>query len=141
MPPPNHRHTVHRFHHRLPSTLEGINEAIKHLTDFIKETDLQTNFFALVYLVREALNNAVIHGNKMSPKKNVQCDVQVEGSDISITIMDEGDGFHWQEVASRKPPKPDSPSGRGVYSLQQYGYSMHYNDKGNILYLNKEGNC
>ena len=78
MTPTSHRHTVHRFHHRLPSTFEGINEAISHLTDFIKETDLQTNFFALVYLVREALNNAVIHGNKMSPDKNVHCDVQGE---------------------------------------------------------------
>lgn len=132
---------MQRFHYRLPSSFEGINEAIGQLTDFIKEIKLETNFFALIFLIREALNNAVIHGNQMNPGKEVQLDVQVEGSHISITIIDEGEGFHWREIASRPPVKPEKTGGRGVYCLQQYGYTMHYNDKGNILYLNKEVSC
>lgn len=130
-----------RFHYRLPSSFEGINDAVGHLTDFIKEIKLETNYFALIFLVREALNNAVIHGNKMSPAKDVELDVQVDGANLSITIIDEGEGFHWREIAKRPPVKPENPGGRGVYCLQQYGYSMQYNDKGNVLYLSKETAC
>ncbi len=129
---------IHRFHHRLNSTFGGVNDTVGQLSDFIKEIELETNLFALMYLVREALNNAVIHGNKMDPDKEVHIDVQVEDSDISITISDEGEGFHWRQISSLVPVQPEETSGRGIYSLQQYGYSMRYNDKGNILYLSKE---
>jgi serine/threonine-protein kinase RsbW len=138
MTPPDPQNSIHRFHHRLPSTLEGINKTVAELTDFLKEIELQTNYFALIFLVREALNNAGIHGNKMSLTKQVQFDVVVEGANISITIRDEGDGFHWKKLADRQPVNPDKTSGRGVYALQQYGYSIHYNDKGNILHLKRE---
>ncbi|MBU0682621.1 MAG: ATP-binding protein [Proteobacteria bacterium] len=138
MTPNDSKNSIHRFHHRLPSTLEGINKTVAELTDFIKEIELKTNYFALIFLVREALNNAVIHGNKMSPTKQVQIDVVVEGANISITIRDEGDGFHWRKWVDRQPVNPEKTSGRGVYALQQYGYSIRYNDKGNILHLNRE---
>lgn len=132
------RKPPYRFHHRLPSTLEAINTAICNLTDFIKEIELEIHVFALVFLCREALNNAVIHGNKMDPDKEVQLDITIDGSSISITVGDEGEGFQWQEVVTGQPVPPDRTSGRGVTYLQQYGYSLHYNERGNILYLDKD---
>ncbi len=141
MTPPEPEVKIHRFHHRLPSSFEGINEAVEQLTSFIQTIELETNFFALIFLIREALNNAVIHGNKMNWRKEVQLDVLVEGANISITIKDEGDGFHWQDITNREPVKPEKTNGRGVYALQQYGYSIRYNDKGNILRLSREASC
>lgn len=138
MTPTKYQNGIHRFYHRLPSTFDGINETVARLTDFTKEIGLETNCFTLIFLVREALNNAVIHGNKMNPKKKVHFDVLVEGPNISITIIDEGEGFHWREIACREPVQPEKTSGRGLHQLQQYGYRMHYNEKGNILYLSKE---
>lgn len=139
-PSTRHEHT-HRFHHRLPSTFEGINEAVDRLTNFIKEIELETNFFTLIFLMREALNNAVIHGNKMNPAKEVEVNFLVEGGNISITIIDEGEGFKWRKITRQHPASIEKTSGRGVYYLQKYDYNMRYNDKGNILYLSKETTC
>ena len=126
------------FHHQLISTYHDVDETIRELSDFVKKIKLDTNLFVLLLVVREALNNAVLHGNKMNPTKKVDLDLQIDEAKISISIADQGEGFQWQDVINQESTDPTKPSGRGVYGLQQFGYNMRYNDKGNILYLTKE---
>jgi len=70
--------------------------------------------------VREAISNAVIHGNHEDPCKRVQvmCQCNSDG-EVRITVRDKGPGFKSDAV-----PDPTSPEnrlsthGRGIYLMR-----------------------
>jgi len=70
--------------------------------------------------IREAVTNAVIHGNRERPGKRVQVLLERDGDRMEITVTDEGDGFDPGAL-----PDPVSEehlldaSGRGVYLIRQ----------------------
>lgn len=130
--------TANLFHHQLKSTFHDVDETIKVFSQFVKETKVNTNIFILMLAVREALSNAVQHGNKMDPSKHVDFDFLVDDTIISITVTDEGEGFEWQNVVNKQSAIPDRSSGCGLYDLLQFGFDIRYNDKGNSLYLTKQ---
>ena len=71
--------------------------------------------------VREAMVNAVVHGNRYNLKKKVHFSLWVEGEQLNIVIVDEGEGFEASEL-----PDPLSEenllrqSGRGLLLIQAF---------------------
>lgn len=74
----------------------------------------------MVTAVREAVTNAVIHGNRERPGTGVDVAFELHPDAIRITVSDEGDGFDPDSL-----PDPVSKehlldaSGRGVYLMNQ----------------------
>ena len=69
--------------------------------------------------VTEAVNNAIIHGNKYDKTKNVYVDFVASKKDIKITVRDEGNGFDPNTLSD--PLAPENilkESGRGVFILR-----------------------
>ena len=71
--------------------------------------------------VREAMVNAVMHGNRYSPDKKVHFVLAVGDDSLRITIRDFGDGFDPRGVAD--PLAIENlmkHSGRGLLIIQSY---------------------
>ena len=72
--------------------------------------------------LREALANAIKHGNKLNPDKRVFVHVSLHpDGELHIEVEDEGDGFDPAVLAD--PTMPDNimrSSGRGVYYMRQF---------------------
>ena len=72
--------------------------------------------------LREALANAIKHGNKLNPEKRVFVHLALQpGRELRIEVEDEGEGFNPAAVAD--PTAPDNllrSSGRGVYYMRQF---------------------
>jgi serine/threonine-protein kinase RsbW len=72
--------------------------------------------------LREALANAIKHGNKLNPEKRVFVQMALKpGAELRIVVEDEGDGFDPEKVAN--PTDPGNlllSSGRGVYYMRQF---------------------
>lgn len=70
--------------------------------------------------IREAITNAVIHGNRERPGTHVDVRLERDGDRIEITVTDEGEGFDPESL-----PDPVSEehlldaTGRGVYLIRQ----------------------
>ncbi len=86
----------------------------------------------LTLAFREAVNNAILHGNQLDPAKHVQVDMEYDEAKRSLrfTIADEGPGFN--RDALKNPLKPENlmkPSGRGIYCIRktmdkvEFGYN------------------
>lgn len=114
-------------------TCNTINDFLSYATDNIKE-----ELFAINLVTREGLSNAVRHGNKSNPEKIVRLSLELIGKkSLKMKIEDEGDGFDWRKRDSFLLHE-DAEHGRGIIIIETYFSSFGYNDKGNVLYLQKD---
>jgi len=95
--------------------------------------------FAIHMAMEESILNAIRHGNRCSPNKQVHIRIQVNQQEFYSCVTDEGEGFKLEEV-----PDPtleenlENPSGRGVMLIQTFMDQVVYNEKGNSVQLFKQ---
>ncbi|MFA5512366.1 MAG: ATP-binding protein [Candidatus Kapaibacterium sp.] len=78
------------------------------------------NFYNVMIAVTEAVNNAINHGNKLNPDKEVYFLVQADEHEIHIQVQDQGDGFDPSTVADcLEPENLLKSSGRGVFIIKE----------------------
>ena len=89
--------------------------------------------------LREALLNAVIHGNHEDPHKHVYLTVVcVADGEVSIMIRDEGAGFESSSVADPTAPENRmSTHGRGIYLMRALMDEVSYEQGGTVVYMRK----
>lgn len=93
--------------------------------------------------LREALANAVIHGNGENSYKRVyvECRCYMDG-EVSITVRDEGRGFN-----SEKVPDPTTSenqlltNGRGIYLMKTLMDEVSFEDGGSVVRMRKKSNA
>jgi serine/threonine-protein kinase RsbW len=88
--------------------------------------------------LREALANAVIHGNHEDPEKNVYIGCRGGTDEISIVIRDEGQGFDIGEVPDPTAPENiESSHGRGIYLMTALMDEVRFEQGGSVVYMRK----
>jgi serine/threonine-protein kinase RsbW len=111
-----------RAHLVLASRFENIEVAERMLLDLCKQAGLDgEEEYWIVTALREAVANAVRHGNRAEPEREVRVDYAVDGNTFTICVEDQGDGFEPSEVPD--PTDPENllrPSGRGIFYMQQF---------------------
>jgi serine/threonine-protein kinase RsbW len=90
--------------------------------------------------LREAVANAILHGNKAHPQKRVQLDCfhEPDGS-MLVVVQDEGHGFDANAV--RDPTRPENllrESGRGIYLIKHFMDEVEYRNGGRELRMRKK---
>jgi serine/threonine-protein kinase RsbW len=106
----------------ISSKIEAIDEAVQKATAFASEAGFADDaLFGIDMAVREALANAVKHGNKLDANKPVEITLASTGDRLEILIRDFGEGFEVSEV-----PDPTNPenllkaSGRGILFMHNF---------------------
>ena len=106
----------------ISSKIEAIDEAVQKATVFASEAGFADDaVFGIDMAVREALANAVKHGNKLDASKAVEITLVDDGDGLEISIRDFGEGFDVEEV-----PDPTNPenllkaSGRGILFMHNF---------------------
>lgn len=121
----------------LKSEYEEVEKVESLLNDLQSALEFDDDFYArLMLTVSEAATNAIVHGNKLDPSKKAVLIAESNGSTLTISTTDEGDGFEPEEVAS--PLEEDNllkPSGRGVFLMKEYADKVTYMDGGRKLVL------
>ena len=94
----------------------------------------EENYGKILVSTLEAVNNAIIHGNKSDPTKFVGVLISFENSDLKIKISDEGVGFKPEKVPDPTIPENiESINGRGVFLMSHLADKLKYNRKGNSV--------
>ena len=77
--------------------------------------------------VREAVANAIKHGNKLDVKKKVHALFELRGSELEIRISDEGEGFDPAKVGDPlNPQNLMKTSGRGIFYMRTFMDHVNY---------------
>ncbi|MFI5166214.1 MAG: ATP-binding protein [Thermoanaerobaculales bacterium] len=108
---------------QLLSNYENIELAERALAELCNsaEVEEETTYWIGMAL-REALANAIKHGNKLNPEKRVFVRMRLlPAGELQIEVEDEGDGFEPDRVVD--PTSPNNllrSSGRGVFYMRQF---------------------
>jgi len=95
--------------------------------------------FAVELALREALNNAVVHGNREDPetKVHIRCRCQ-PGKELSIVVTDQGKGFDFEKVIGNGiATDPNSEHGRGIQLMKTYMDDLHFERGGSEVHMRK----
>jgi serine/threonine-protein kinase RsbW len=88
-------------------------------------------FYNLVIALTEAVNNAIVHGNRSNPELKVHYEVECVPQGILCTVEDEGPGFDPDAVAD--PISPENllrDGGRGIFIIRTLMRDMQIENTG-----------
>jgi len=124
---------------RIPSQMGAgavlLSELFSRLT---QEQWSEQDVFGIRLAVEEALVNAVKHGNRFDPDKEVHIVARLSADRLHIEITDQGSGFDATAV-----PDPTAPEnllrtgGRGLMLMHNFMTRVEFHGRGNRVVLHK----
>ena len=119
----------------IPSIPSRIAEVETFLQKTVKNSRISPNRYPdMLISLTEAVNNAIIHGNKEDHSKVVKIQMIHNRRQIKIIVKDEGGGFNINQV-----PDPTAPEnieccgGRGVYIMSRLADTIKFQDNGSTV--------
>lgn len=128
---------LYQIHISVPSTAEGLNICLDKVMNIGKEFlfDYDQNF-AFYTIIVEAVENAIIHGNKLSRDLLVEVGIAISDSSIFIEVEDCGQGFDLNNIPSPiELANILKESGRGIYFIRKLSRSFVTVGKGNKILI------
>ena len=119
----------------LEENIDGIPRVETIVQEVSKRFDLSENQKGnMLISVTEAVNNALIHGNKNDKSKCVKLHITKTDEDIAVEVTDQGKGFDHTKL-----PDPTAPenllktSGRGVFLIHNLCDKVDYLNEGRTV--------
>lgn len=109
---------------------------VEKLVDEVCETyKIKEDFYGNILIsLTEAVNNAIVHGNKLDPNKNVSVSFSADQSILRFIITDEGPGFDYDNLPDPTAPENiEKPNGRGVFLMKNLADNCSFKDDGRIV--------
>lgn len=94
----------------------------------------QENYGKIMVSVMEAVNNAILHGNKSDESKLVTILIELKDDLLEVSVTDQGTGFKPADVPD--PTEPDNIekiNGRGVFLMKKLADKIEFNKRGNSV--------
>ncbi len=118
----------------IASKIENLREVERIIDEISAEYSFGTEVYGNVLIASlEAVNNAISHGNKLNPEKNVEIEIRIKDKKLTIITKDQGSGFDYENV-----PDPTSPEnienvdGRGIFLMRQLSDELVFHEDGKI---------
>ena len=124
----------------IPSEISAISPLVERLMRLIEGSHCITGEEPAVELaLREALNNAVVHGNRLDAHKlvHVRCRCKV-GEGISLIVSDQGKGFDPRTVPdSVTVENLEADHGRGIHIMKLLMDEVSFEQRGAEVRMRK----
>jgi len=109
-----------------------LDAAVKHGYD-------EPCLFAIKIALEEALVNAIKHGNKLDPRKQVRIEASITPKQTEICIEDEGPGFDRSLVPDPLSEENlEKSSGRGILLIESYMSQVSWDHGGRRVRMVKK---
>jgi serine/threonine-protein kinase RsbW len=139
-----------QVHFELKTTQENIEKAHKLVDVVLRQSiSLQEDATALYAAVKEAIDNAAIHGNKHDAAKTIDVNVLVDQKKVTVIVEDQGGGFDFEyylsridddetfERAKRRIHDENVRGGLGILLMSKCADRLEYSGAGNAVRLEK----
>ena len=124
----------------IPSELRAISPLVDRLMRVIEGSHCITGEeYAVELALREALSNAVVHGNRLDAHKlvHVRCRCKV-GKEISLIVSDQGQGFDTHNVPDPVAAENlEAEHGRGIQLMKSVMDKVSFQRRGTEVHMCK----
>ena len=107
---------------RFASRIEAVDRAATAVSEFLSLVGVSEDVaFGIDMAVREAVTNAVLHGNKLDETKFTEISLKTSPGAFEITVHDQGAGFNPDDIPD--PTKEENvlkTSGRGIFFMRNF---------------------
>ena len=121
----------------IPSEIGNIIKVENFIESFTETFNLQPELFGKISLsVIEAVNNAILSGNKLSADKLVILEAWMDSEKFYVSVADEGEGFDYTHIPD--PTLPDNltkDAGRGLYLMKTLTDELVFENDGSKVTL------
>lgn len=121
----------------ISSNPNNILKVENYLRDAQRDMNIDDQRFPDILIsLTEAVNNAIIHGNKADESKNVEINMEGQHTGIAISVTDEGRGFDPAQI-----PDPTAPEnieccgGRGVFIMSRLADKISFANNGSTVQM------
>jgi len=124
----------------MPSEVRAISPLVDRLMRLIEGSPcVPGKEFDIELALREALENAVVHGNQEDPETRVHIRCRCQpGKEISIVVTDQGKGFDFEKIVGNGiTSDPAAEHGRGIQLMKAYMDDVHFERGGSEVHLRK----
>jgi serine/threonine-protein kinase RsbW len=123
----------------LPSEVSAISPFVDKLMLLIRKCGCAAEGESEVEIaLREALANAIIHGNHENPRKHVYVRFRCEPDEVSFAVRDEGRGFDLTKLADPTVPgNTGAVHGRGIYLMKALMDEARFEEGGVVVHMRK----
>jgi len=124
----------------MPSKIQAISPVVKRLMGLIERLQCVPGAeFDVEVAIREALGNAVVHGNNEDPLKKVHIRCRCEaGGEVSVMVSDQGSGFDFPKILGNGlASNAGAAYGHGIELMKAYMDDVHFERGGSEVHMRK----
>ena len=116
----------------ISSSLGNNSKVLSFLEEIFADSNLDRSYFNPVFLgLSEALNNSIVHGNKLNASKKISIKVICLKKELLIEVTDEGEGFLFDSVQDPTCIENlKNENGRGIFLIRHFADELDYLDGG-----------
>ena len=120
---------------RIGSAIENLRVVENAIDTLTNDAGISQDSYGKILIgTLEAVNNAIVHGNKSDIKKFVDVQFNLVNNNLHVTVTDEGKGFKPSEIPDpTKPENIELLAGRGVFLMSKLADEIQFNNTGNSV--------
>ena len=124
----------------MPSNIQAISPLVDRLMRLIERAKCVPGAeFDVELAIREALGNAVLHGNHENPDKKVHIRCRCESAnEVSIVVSDEGKGFDYLKIFGNGLTSDHADThGHGIQLMRAFMDEVRFEQGGSEVHMRK----
>jgi serine/threonine-protein kinase RsbW len=124
----------------MPSKIDAISPLVDRLMLLIEIAKCVPGAeFDVELAIREALGNAIVHGNQENPDKKVHIRCRCESANqVSVVVTDEGKGFDFLKILGNGlTSDPADAYGHGIPLMRAYMDEVRFERGGSEVHMRK----
>jgi anti-sigma regulatory factor (Ser/Thr protein kinase) len=135
----DHRDSHIALEWSLPSEVAAFSPFVDKLTLLLRNCGCVSEGVSDIEIaLREALANAIVHGNHEDRRKYVHVICRCEPDEVSIAVKDEGNGFDIHNVPDPTAPENiESVHGRGIHVMKALMDEVRFEEGGVVVHMRK----
>ncbi|MPQ48514.1 ATP-binding protein [Marinifilum sp. N1E240] len=118
-----------------PSELENISRVERLIDDISSSYNLSSEIYGKISVaIIEAVNNAILHGNRLDVSKKVKIEYNIDEEAIQFIVGDEGTGFDFANIPDPTLPENiEKTHGRGIFLMNHLADDIEFNENGALV--------
>ena len=121
----------------VPSKIENLRKIEKFIDEISNECALNSEVYGNVLIATlEAVNNAIVHGNKLNENLEVKINASFKSDTLFISIEDKGKGFDYKHIPDPTAPENiEKINGRGIFLMERLADQISFYENGSKVEL------